>query len=79
MTEHDTALQNTPLLLGLDLNEVSNLALSVLHRINFDRFLSDHPGIAATIVQYIARRLSLRLRRISNLLTASLKLITTHA
>jgi len=59
MTEHGTTLQNIQLLQGLDLDEESNLALSVLHRVNLDRFLSVHPGIAAIIVQYIARSLSL--------------------
>jgi CRP-like cAMP-binding protein len=47
--------------------------LRVLHRRDFDLLKQEHPAIAAKILQYIARSLSLSLRRTSNQLTDSLE------
>ena len=49
--------------------------LRVLHRDNFSQLLNEHPAIAAKILQYIARSLSLSLRRTSNQLADNLDAI----
>ena len=51
-------------------------SLRVLHRDNFEQLQAEHPAIAARILRYIARSLSLSLRRTSNQLTDSLEDIT---
>lgn len=49
--------------------------LRVMHRDGFEQLLAAQPAIAAKILQYIVRSLSLSLRRTSNQLTDNLEVI----
>ncbi|MFO7603132.1 MAG: cyclic nucleotide-binding domain-containing protein [Gammaproteobacteria bacterium] len=47
--------------------------LRVLHRDNFEQLMAEHPAIAAKILHYMVRSLSLALRRTSNKLADNLE------
>lgn len=49
--------------------------LRVMHRDSFEQLLAEQPAIAAKILKYIVRSLSLSLRRTSNQLTDNLEVI----